>query len=260
VAAQKTGVLVLFTCALSNHHHTGIWDIHGNFPAFIEYFHRLFAKCQNALRGRWENFWSSEQTSAVLLVEPHDIMEEMVYALSNPAKDHLVERSCQWPGASSLAAIVEGKSLVATRPKHFFRNEGPMPPVARLTFARPPGFECDSLGDFSKRLLQGIGAVESKAAAERRQSGRRVLGVKGVLAQDWHARPRSSELRMAPHPRVAAKNKWARVEALVRNKGFIELYASARKLMLQGIEVLFPAGTYWLARFAHVLCEPIPTG
>jgi hypothetical protein len=196
----------------------------------------------------------------VRLVEPQDIMDKMVYALSNPAKDHLVERSCQWPGVNSLAAIVQGKSLVAARPRHFFRDDGPMPPVARLTFARPPGFEDYSHGEFSKLLLEAIGAVETQAAAERRQSGRRVLGANGVLRQDWRARPTSSEPRMAPTPGVAAKNKWSRIEALVRNKQFIALYASARELMLQGIAVLFPAGTYWLSRFAGVLCEPVPTG
>ena len=50
---------------MSNHHHTGIEDPEGNYPEFLEHFHKLFAKCQNALRGRWENFWSSEQTSVL---------------------------------------------------------------------------------------------------------------------------------------------------------------------------------------------------
>src|SRR5438270_12941390 len=49
VAAEKFGIRVLFTAAMSNHHHTGIHDPEGNYPAFIEHFHKLFAKCQNAL-------------------------------------------------------------------------------------------------------------------------------------------------------------------------------------------------------------------
>lgn len=59
VAAQRYGIRVIFTTAMSNHHHTGIEDPNGNYPAFLEHFHKLFAKCQNALRGRWENFWST---------------------------------------------------------------------------------------------------------------------------------------------------------------------------------------------------------
>jgi hypothetical protein len=97
-AAHRCGIQVLFTAAQSNHHHTGIYDPLGNCPAFIEHFHKLFAKCQNALRGRWENFWSSEQTSVVRLVSPEDVLDKMVYAFTNPVKDGLVERVDHWPG------------------------------------------------------------------------------------------------------------------------------------------------------------------
>jgi len=47
VAAERHRIRVLFTAAMSNHHHTGIEDPEGNYPAFIEHFHKLFAKCQN---------------------------------------------------------------------------------------------------------------------------------------------------------------------------------------------------------------------
>ena len=140
-AAARFDIEVLFTVAMSNHHHTGIYDRSGHFPAFLEHFHKLFAKCQNALRGRWENFWSSEQTSVVRLVDPHDAIEKLVYALTNPVKDGLVEKAHHWPGVSSLGAIVHGKPFVASRPKHFFRDEGVMPETVVLTFARPRGFE-----------------------------------------------------------------------------------------------------------------------
>jgi len=112
VAAQRHGIRILFTAAMSNHHHTGIEDPDGNYPAFLEYFHKLFAKCQNSLRGRWENFWSSEQTSVVRLVDPADVIEKMIYALTNPVKDGLVEKAHDWPGASSLHALMHGKPLV----------------------------------------------------------------------------------------------------------------------------------------------------
>src|SRR5262245_14357661 len=79
-AAERCGIDVLFTIANSNHHHTGIRDPGGNYPAFLERFHKLLAKCQNALRGRWENFWASEATSVVRLVEPTDVLDKLIYA------------------------------------------------------------------------------------------------------------------------------------------------------------------------------------
>jgi hypothetical protein len=85
-AAARFQIRVLFTLAMSNHHHTGIHDPAGSYPAFLEHFHKLFAKCQNALRGRWENFWSSEQTSVVRLVDPNDAIEKMTYAITNRSR------------------------------------------------------------------------------------------------------------------------------------------------------------------------------
>ena len=61
---------VLAFLAHSNHHHTVVVDTCGRMPEFLELFHKLVAKHQNALRGRWENFWASEATSVVELVGP----------------------------------------------------------------------------------------------------------------------------------------------------------------------------------------------
>jgi hypothetical protein len=47
-------------------------------------------KHQNTLRGRWEAFWASEQTSVVELVAPEDVLAKMVYAIANPVTGHLV--------------------------------------------------------------------------------------------------------------------------------------------------------------------------
>jgi putative transposase len=259
-AAARFGIDVLFTVAMSNHHHTGIYDPTGNYPAFLEHFHKLFAKSQNALRGRWENFWSSEQTSVVRLVDPHDAIEKMIYALTNPVKDRLVEKAHHWPGVTSLDAIVHGKSFIASRPKHFFRDEGVMPDTVTLSFRRPCGFEQMAAADFATSVMDRIRQFEERAAAERRREGADVLGRRAILRQSWTARPRDRELRRALNPRVAARSKWRRIEALLRNRAFRDAYLAARALFVDGVrDVLFPAGTYWLRRFARAACAPLPS-
>ena len=56
------------------------------------------------------------------------------------------------------------------------------------------------------------------------------------------------------NPRVAAKNKWQRIEALGRMKEFLRAYAEALVSFLEGKrEVVFPAGTYWMVRYAGAL-------
>ena len=57
-------------------------------------------------------------------------------------------------------------------------------------------------------------------------------------------------------PRVAAKNKWARIEALMRNHGFIERYRDAFRAHMAGLAgMLFPFGTFWMRKFGKVACE-----
>lgn len=260
VAAQRYGIRILFTTAMSNHHHTGIEDPNGNYPAFLEHFHKLFAKCQNSLRGRWENFWSSEQTSVVRLVDPDDVIDKMIYALTNPVKDGLVEKAHHWPGTSTLPALVHDKPLVASRPRHFFRDDGPMPATVTLHIARPGGFEELTDEAFAAMVEARVAAVEEAAALERARTGHQVVGRRAVLDQKWSDCPLLPEPRRELDPRVAARSKWSRIEALLRNRIFRDAYVCAREALLAGNrDAIFPAGTYWLRRFAQATCEPWPT-
>jgi REP-associated tyrosine transposase len=84
LSARKCEVQVIFFLAMSDHYHAGLVNTAGRLPEFLEEFHRLFSKHQNVLRGRWENFWSSEQTSVVELVGAEDVLEKTVCTLTNP--------------------------------------------------------------------------------------------------------------------------------------------------------------------------------
>ena len=83
-AALKAQLDIVAFIANSNHYHAVVVYPHGNIPKFLEVFHKLMAKHQNALRGCWENMWSSEQTSLVALVGPEDTMAKVTYTLTNP--------------------------------------------------------------------------------------------------------------------------------------------------------------------------------
>ena len=78
-AALRCQIEILLPCAMSNHHHTVIYDRWGRYPEFVEHFHKMLARSQNALRERWENFWSSEQVCAVKLVDRAAVIDKLVY-------------------------------------------------------------------------------------------------------------------------------------------------------------------------------------
>ena len=103
-----------------------------------------------------------------------------------------------------------------------------------------------------RELEQRVTAAEKRLAEERMRTGRRVLGRRNVKLQDWRESPDTFEKRRGLRPTVKAKDKWARIEALQRNKAFVVAYRLARKLWLAGFETTFPPGTYWLHKFAGV--------
>ena len=71
-------------------------------------------------------------------------------------------------------------------------------------------------------MAEGLAAREAEVAQALRRERRRVLGVKAILAQDVYDSPASVEERRGLSPRVAARNKWARIEALRRVKEFVD--------------------------------------
>jgi len=256
LAAKRANVQILFSVAMSNHHHTGIHDPDGNFPIFSEHLHGLVARCQNARLGRFENFWSSEPTSLVHLVEPDDVLDKMTYAFTNPSAANLVDTVEEWPGVTSFQATVTGASLVAKRPKHFFRNDGSMPEVATVPIVRPRGFEELGQDQWAALVTERVRAREADCRQMRQAKGITVLGRAAILRQDPFARPKGHAHRFQMSPHVAAKNKWARIEALLRNRGFVEKYRAAFRDYVAGLKnVVFPFGTYWMRKFGMVACE-----
>jgi hypothetical protein len=249
-AAQRCQIDLLLPCAMSNHYHAVIFDRWGRYPEFVEHFHKMLARSQNALRGRWENFWSSEPVCVVKLIGRDAVIDKLVYTATNPVKDDLVDQVHHWPGVNGLSALLAGRPLRATRPRHFFRPNGPMPDAVELHLTIPPelGPDLEVLAELRERVR----AIEARCAAERLRTGHRVLGRRAVLAQSWRSQPTSREPRRNLRPRIAAPSKWARIEALLRNHAFVQAYTDAREAWPGGVPVTFLPGTYWLRRFAHV--------
>ncbi len=256
LAARRARVDVLFVVAMSNHYHAGLHDPDGNFPICAEHFHALLARCQNAHLGRFEAFWSSDPTSVVRLVDAEDVLDKMVYAYANPAAADLVETSDEWPGVNSLQASLDGGALRASRPIHFFRSDGYQPEIVSVPIVRPRQFAEHDPDEWSQLLGSRLAIAEAEHRERRHACGKSVLGRAAVLAQNPFDSPASDEPHFGISPRVAAKNKWARIEAVQRSVEFVKRYqAAVRAWMAGAVDVLFPFGTYWMCRFAHVGCE-----
>ncbi|MDB4960560.1 MAG: hypothetical protein JWP01_559 [Myxococcales bacterium] len=253
-AAQRYQIEVILTQVMSNHHHPVFYDPHGKVNEFIEHFHKMLAKCQNVLRGRWENLWSSEPPCLVELVDRAAVIDKLVYVATNPVKDGLVEKVHHWPGVDAWRALRKDEPLRAKRPRYFFSKDGVMPAEVELRLVVP-----SVLGDrdeLVREVSQRIASVEEELAQQRLETGRRVVGRRHILRQSPRDSPTSERQHRGLRPRVATRSKWNRIAALQRNKEFEIAYREARAAWLSGLPAKFPPGTYWLRRFANV---PIAT-
>ena len=254
IAAQRYGVLVHAFCVLSNHCHLIVTDQRGCLPAFMQYLDSIVARAGNASLGRFEAFWSADGSySAVLHGGPDDVVAKAAYVLANPVAAGLVRRGAEWPGLWTSPEQIGASALVASRPKAFFRASGHLPEKIELQLTTPPGFA--SAAEFRERLSGALRDLEERHGREIASQGRKFLGAARVLAQKPFARPTPGEPRFELNPRVAARDKWKRVEILSCLKTFLRDYRAAWLERKAGVmAVVFPAGTYRLRIMHGVQC------
>jgi REP element-mobilizing transposase RayT len=257
VAAQRYGMLVHAFSVLSNHLHLVVTDQDAQLPAFMQYLDSLVARAVNASLGRFEGFWASDGSySAVEPLDPGDVVAKTAYVLANPVAAGLVRRGSDWPGLWSSPDQVGSAKLVARRPKHFFDPKGYMPDAVELEPTPPPGF---TAAEFRAQVSRALEDLEEQHARELASAGRRFVGVSRVLAQNPLARPPVGEPRFALKPRIAARDKWRRIEGILRLKSFVLEYRQAWRERAAGMaHVLFPPGTYLLRVLHGVECAAAP--
>jgi hypothetical protein len=244
-AAERFSVTVHGWMAMSNHQHLVVRDDLGNLPEFLAHLHKMLAKALNAKWRRWENLWATEQPSVVHLVEAHDRFRKLVYLLVNPVEDDLVEHVADWPGASSLRLNISGRATTITRPRRFFRKDGPMPAAVTLQAERLEGFEHLEQEEWATLVRAAVRDVEQRARARRVLAKRRVLGRKWVLRASPTERPATEAPRRKLRPLLACRDESLRAQQLELVRSFRDAHAASLRQWLGGErEVLFPYGTY----------------
>ena len=256
IAQKRSGLVVHSVIFMSNHYHIIVTDYEGLVPVFTEELNKQLARSLNRFHGRWENFFSAgDQTSQVALTTETDVLAKTVYALANPTQAMLVSHGGDWPGVR----IFRKGGYRAIKPKFFFRSEdegGKLPDKAELILTPPPIGEQEQLCD---------GVVMRAASAREKQirdlafsEKKTFMGAAAVKAQSIYGSPRMPAPKRGINPRLACRDKWRRIEALSRLKSFAKEYQEKRKAFIAGdTSVIFPAGTYQIARQFGARCEQL---
>lgn len=253
-AAQRFRIRIHNFCVLGNHFHIVATDDHGTLPQFMHWLDEYVAKCCNLHLGRWETFWAPGSYSAVRLLDLDDIVARMVYVYTNPVDAGLVATAREWPGARSLPQDIAAPAQETERPQGFFRKKGPVPERALLHFSVPDALE-EATDNPVELLERAVHDREQEIQHRFLAEGRRFLGRRRVLAQSPFGQPKSVAPRRNLSPRIAARDKWRRIETLRRLKEFLDDYRRARHRYQEGDRsVLFPWGTYWMRVRLGVMC------
>jgi REP element-mobilizing transposase RayT len=254
VAARRYGILVHAFCVLSNHCHLIVTDVDAQLPAFMQYLDSLVARAVNASLGRFEAFWATDGSySAVEPLDPADVVAKTAYVLANPVAAGLVRRGAEWPGLWTAPEQIGVAKITARRPKVFFDPRSYLPEAVELELVPPGSF---ASGEEFRTLVSGaLRDLEEEHQQKVASEGRRFLGAARVLAQDPFARPPAGEPRFRLKPRIAARDKWRRIEGLHRLTSFLREYRRSWLDRRAGLpDVQFPAGTYLLRIMHAVQC------
>lgn len=258
-AAKRFGVGLIAWCVMSNHYHAVVHDPKGNLPAFLEHLHKMVAKSLNARWGRWENFWSTEETCITRLVSDQDVFDAVVYVLANPLAANLVDRYSDWPGSSAFDYL-GGKQTTHRRPKFYFYEKGVMPKTATLSATLPGRItKREPRAAWTARLRKALVERERTLREVRIAQKRPLAGRKKVLRLAHTDAPTTTAPRRNRRPAIKCGETARRkleIKALV---AFRDRYKAARLRWVAGERrVEFPSGTYRLRAFG-VRCAPFPT-
>jgi hypothetical protein len=212
----------------------------------------------NVFYGRRENFWNPRTYSRVALADPDSVLDEMVYTTDNPVSSELVETPEKWPGLVSMPEDI-GRRLIVDRPQWYFRKNGPVPETASGVLTVPPAFKQMEELDFQKLVRGRVDARAEEIRCDMEAKGREFVGRKAVRRQRWDEKPTSLRPRPRLNPRIACKDPALFLALLLARKEFQAAHREARLKFCDGErEVLFPHGTFWMRRYAGVLCHPPP--
>ena len=254
---------------VSNHYHLIITTPDALALArFMNFVNSNIAREVGRLHSWREKFWG-RRYRAIPVLDEVSLVDRVQYLLAHGCKEGLVARPKDWPGVSSLDAMLTGKPMRGTwfnrTAEWFERRSGGQPDpmeFAEAVEVRLTPLPCwDHLSpcDQRRRLRSLIRDIELETRQRNLDEVRTPPGRQFILSQDPHSFPCRSKKSPASHCHTSIHQ--LREEFIAAYMDFLDAYIEASSRLRAGIKnVEFPPDSFPPSLPFNGLClDPAPT-
>lgn len=224
-----------------------------NLVRFDQLFNSLVAHGINRLLGREGPLYSTRNRSEEA-TDDASLEQQLLYAVTNPVKDGLVERVAHWKGVSSYHQLATGAvdRYTYTDWTAWHRAGGKRskkPPEAftetvEVELSPLPAWEGLPAHKRQALFRRRVRELEQDYREQREREGRRVMGKRKLEKLDPRARPKTRKPRTR-QPLVHASTVAGRREFEAGWRSYLEAYYRASNQYLEGLhDVEFPTGSF----------------
>jgi len=238
---------------MSNHYHL-LLTVLSNLvlSEFMNHVNSKLAKEAGEIHDWHAKLWG-RRYQAIPILDDDALVGRLRYIMSHGCKEGLVADPEEWPGVTSLPALVHGKTLRGTwhnrtgeyrakrrrkviPPSDFTTNyEVPVSPIPCWSHLSPEEHQarCQSLLDEIKQ--------ETRETIQR--TGRQPLGREWVLSQDPHSLPEKT--KRSPAPLCHTTSPALHEQYVTQYRAFLESYREASTRFRAGeLDVQFPPHSF----------------
>jgi REP element-mobilizing transposase RayT len=253
-AQRLHGVRIFGFACLSNHFHLlAEVDDAEQLSRFMNCFLSKLAREVGRLYNWKEKVFPRRYQSIPVTGEDRAQIDRLKYLLAHSVKEGLVERLEEWPGAHCVHSLLTGEPLEGiwherkqeTRARNRGKKVEPGQFETRetVTFDPLPCWQHLAPQEQRRRVARLVEEIEAEGAAERKRTGKPVLGVAAILAQDPHDHPERP--KKSPAPFVHAATKAARLAFREAYALFVAAYREAAAKLRKGDRTaVFPLGSF----------------
>ena len=259
-ALEKFPVKIYWLDFNINHKQSGITPLSDsyehlqNFVRFEQLFNSLVARGINKYLGREGPLYSSRNRTDEA-IDDRSLEQQLLYAVTNPVKDGLVDRVAHWKGFSSYKQLATGEvdrywyidwtawhraggKRSRKSPEAFVRwVEVKLSPI--------PSWEGMSAHKRQALFRRRVRELEGDYRLEREREGRRAMGPRKLAKVDHRDRPKSPPKESGRQPLCHSSTLEGAKEYEKRWREYLDQYYHASGLWMKGVtDVEFPSGSF----------------